>query len=113
MSTICEPVELVLRIDARLHRLVRVDTTARIIAEGMIGARVVDLKPGEADATPVAQRMPDRVTLGSDEDDYIITVTCDKDEQKHSHLVDAIKRLRPAVVKRLLQFDREFKNLQQ
>ncbi len=53
------------------------------------------------------------VTLGSDEDDYIITVTCDKDEQKHSHLVDAIKRLRPAVVKRLLQFDQEFKNLQQ
>ena len=50
-----EPVELVLRVDERLHHLVRVDTTARIIAEGMIGARVVDLKPGEADAKPVAE----------------------------------------------------------
>jgi phospholipid/cholesterol/gamma-HCH transport system substrate-binding protein len=50
-----EPVELVLRIDERLRRLVRDDTTARIIAEGMIGARVVDLKPGEPDASPVAE----------------------------------------------------------
>ncbi|MDR3621307.1 MAG: OmpA family protein [Paludisphaera borealis] len=50
-----EPVELVLRVDERLHHLVRADTTARIIAEGMIGARVVDLKPGEADASPVAE----------------------------------------------------------
>lgn len=53
------------------------------------------------------------VTLGSDEDDYIISVTCDKDEQKHSCLVEAIKGLRPAVVKRLLQFDQEFKTLHQ
>jgi len=51
------------------------------------------------------------VTLGSEEDDYITTVTCDKDEQKYSCLVEAIKRLRPAVVKRLLQFDEEFKTL--
>jgi phospholipid/cholesterol/gamma-HCH transport system substrate-binding protein len=50
-----EPVELILRVDERLHHLVRADTTARIIAEGMIGARVVDLKPGEADASPVAE----------------------------------------------------------
>ncbi|AMV36120.1 MlaD family protein [Planctomyces sp. SH-PL62] len=45
-----DPVELVLRIDETLHRLVREDTTARIAVEGMIGARVVDLKPGEPDA---------------------------------------------------------------
>ncbi|MDG3006803.1 MlaD family protein [Paludisphaera mucosa] len=45
-----DPVELVLRIDETLHRLVRQDTMARIVLEGMIGARVVDLKPGEPDA---------------------------------------------------------------
>lgn len=50
-----DPVELVLRIDDGLRRLVRQDTTARIAVEGMIGARVVDLKPGVADAPAVAE----------------------------------------------------------
>ncbi|WP_165073443.1 MlaD family protein [Paludisphaera rhizosphaerae] len=50
-----DPVELVLRIDENLHRLVREDTTARIALEGMIGARVVDLKPGLPDAPPAAE----------------------------------------------------------
>lgn len=49
-----EPVELVLRIDQRIRPLVRVDTVARIVSEGMIGARVVELKPGAADAQAVA-----------------------------------------------------------
>lgn len=49
-----DPVELVLRIDESLRRLVREDATARIVVEGMIGARVVDLKPGEPDAPAVA-----------------------------------------------------------
>lgn len=50
-----DPVELVLRIDEGLRRLVRQDTTARIAVEGMIGARVVDLKPGVADAPTVVE----------------------------------------------------------
>lgn len=48
-----DPVELTLRIDERIRPLVRVDTVARIISEGMIGARVVELKPGEVDAPAV------------------------------------------------------------
>ncbi len=48
-----DPVELVLRIDEKLRRLVRRDATARIVMEGMIGARVVDLKPGLPDAPAV------------------------------------------------------------
>jgi len=50
-----EPVELLLRIDERLRPLVRVDTVARIVSEGMIGARVVELKPGAVDAPAVAE----------------------------------------------------------
>jgi phospholipid/cholesterol/gamma-HCH transport system substrate-binding protein len=50
-----DPVELVLRIDETLRRLVREDATARIVVEGMIGARVVDLKPGLADAPGVVE----------------------------------------------------------
>ena len=50
-----DPVELVLRIDQKLHRLVRRDTTARIAVEGMIGARVVDLMPGLPDAPGVEE----------------------------------------------------------
>lgn len=50
-----DPVELVLRIDEKLHRLVREDATARIVMEGMIGARVVDLKPGLPDAPAASE----------------------------------------------------------
>jgi phospholipid/cholesterol/gamma-HCH transport system substrate-binding protein len=48
------PVELVLRIDERLRPLVRSDAVARIISEGLVGAKVVELTPGRADAPPVA-----------------------------------------------------------
>ena len=37
------PVELVLRIDERLRHLVRTDAVARIISEGLVGAKVVEL----------------------------------------------------------------------
>jgi phospholipid/cholesterol/gamma-HCH transport system substrate-binding protein len=47
------PVELILRIDRRLRPLVRTDAVARIISEGLVGAKVVELTPGRADA-PVA-----------------------------------------------------------
>jgi phospholipid/cholesterol/gamma-HCH transport system substrate-binding protein len=48
------PVELVLRIDERLRPLVRSDAVARIISEGLVGAKVVELTPGRPDAPPVA-----------------------------------------------------------
>jgi phospholipid/cholesterol/gamma-HCH transport system substrate-binding protein len=48
------PVELVLRIDQRLRRLVRTDTLARIVSEGLVGAKVVELTPGRADAPLLA-----------------------------------------------------------
>jgi phospholipid/cholesterol/gamma-HCH transport system substrate-binding protein len=48
------PVELVLRIDERLRRLVRTDAVARIVAEGLVGAKVVELTPGRPDAPPAA-----------------------------------------------------------
>lgn len=49
-----EAVELVLRVDERLRHLVRTDTVARILAEGMVGARVVELTPG-LPQTPLVQ----------------------------------------------------------
>ena len=45
-------VELILRLDQRLHSLVRSDAVARILAEGMVGARVVEITPGRPD-TPL------------------------------------------------------------
>jgi phospholipid/cholesterol/gamma-HCH transport system substrate-binding protein len=48
------PVELVMRIDERLRPLVRTDAVARIISEGLVGAKAVELTPGRPDAPPVA-----------------------------------------------------------
>ena len=50
-----EPVELLLRIDERLHHLVRADALARILSEGMVGVRVVELTPGEPDSPIVTE----------------------------------------------------------
>ena len=50
-----QPVELVLRIDERLRPLVRTDAVARIVSEGLVGAKVVELTPGRPDAPPVAE----------------------------------------------------------
>jgi phospholipid/cholesterol/gamma-HCH transport system substrate-binding protein len=50
-----DPVELRLRLDERLHPLVRSDATARIQTEGMVGAKVVEITPGKADAPVVAE----------------------------------------------------------
>ncbi len=50
-----EPVELVMRLDDRLRHLVRSDAIARILAEGMVGARVVEITPGRPDTPEVAE----------------------------------------------------------
>ena len=52
-------------------------------------------------------------TLGSDEEDYIMSVTSEKEEEKYSCLVDAVKGLQPVIAKLLLQFDSEIKTLEQ
>ena len=44
------PVELVLRIDARLRPLIRTDAVARIVSEGLVGAKAVEISPGRPDA---------------------------------------------------------------
>jgi phospholipid/cholesterol/gamma-HCH transport system substrate-binding protein len=48
------PVELILRLDERLRPLVRTDAVARIVSEGLVGAKVVELTPGRPDAPLVA-----------------------------------------------------------
>ena len=48
------PVELVLRIDERLRTLIRKDTVARIVSEGLVGAKAVELTPGRPDAPRIA-----------------------------------------------------------
>lgn len=50
-----QPVELVLRVDERLRHLVRTDAVARIVSEGMVGAKVVEVSPGRRDAPPVTE----------------------------------------------------------
>jgi phospholipid/cholesterol/gamma-HCH transport system substrate-binding protein len=50
-----QPVELVLRLDERLRHLVRSDAVARILAEGMVGGRVVEITPGKPEAPLVAE----------------------------------------------------------
>jgi phospholipid/cholesterol/gamma-HCH transport system substrate-binding protein len=50
-----QPVELVLRVDERLRHLVRTDAVARIVSEGLVGAKVVELSPGRPDAPALAQ----------------------------------------------------------
>ncbi len=49
------PVELVLRVDERLRGLVRTDAVARIVSEGLVGAKLVELTPGKATSPQVAE----------------------------------------------------------
>jgi phospholipid/cholesterol/gamma-HCH transport system substrate-binding protein len=49
-----QPVTLVLRLDARLRGLVRADAVARVVSEGVVGARVVEIVPGRPDAPALA-----------------------------------------------------------
>ncbi|QDV32632.1 MlaD family protein [Tautonia plasticadhaerens] len=49
------PVRLVLRVDARLRPLIRTDAEARIVTQGVVGARVVEISPG----SPGAEVLPE------------------------------------------------------
>lgn len=49
------PVVLVLRLDERLRHLVRADATARIAAQGVVGAKVVEIVPGRPEAPPLPE----------------------------------------------------------
>lgn len=44
------PVRLVFRVDETLRKLVRSDALARIVTEGVVGAKVVEIVPGRPDA---------------------------------------------------------------
>jgi phospholipid/cholesterol/gamma-HCH transport system substrate-binding protein len=48
-----EPVTLVLRIDERLRPLVRSDALARVVTEGVVGSKLVEIVPGRPDAPPL------------------------------------------------------------
>lgn len=49
-----EPVILRFRIDERLRHLVRSDALVRIVPQGVIGVKVIEIIPGRADAPPLA-----------------------------------------------------------
>jgi phospholipid/cholesterol/gamma-HCH transport system substrate-binding protein len=46
-------VRLVFRVDERLRHLVRSDATARIVTDGVVGAKVVEIAPGRPGAPPL------------------------------------------------------------
>jgi len=48
------PVVLRFRLDERLHPLVRTDARARIVPQGVVGAKVVEIVPGRANAPALA-----------------------------------------------------------
>ena len=48
------PVILTFRLDERLRPLIRADTVAKIVLQGVIGSKVVELVPGKPDAPPLA-----------------------------------------------------------
>ena len=47
------PVVLTFRLDERLRPLIRSDTVAKIVLQGVIGSKVVELVPGKPDAPPL------------------------------------------------------------
>lgn len=49
-----QPVRLVFRLDERLRPLVRSDALARIVTEGVVGSKVVEIVPGRSQAPPLA-----------------------------------------------------------
>jgi phospholipid/cholesterol/gamma-HCH transport system substrate-binding protein len=57
-----KPVTLVMRIDARLRPLVRSDAVARIVSQGVVGAKVVEIAPG----LPDAPALPDAGALSTE-----------------------------------------------
>lgn len=48
-----QPVGLLLRVDGRLRGMIRADATARIMTEGVVGAKVLEIVPGAPDAPPL------------------------------------------------------------
>lgn len=44
------PVRVVMRLDARLHPLLRTDAVARITSQGVVGSRLIEIEPGSPGA---------------------------------------------------------------
>ncbi len=57
-----QPVALVLRINAQLRPLIRKDAKARVTSDGVVGSKIVDLKPGLPNAPP----LPDNDRINSE-----------------------------------------------
>ncbi|WP_435006253.1 MlaD family protein [Tundrisphaera lichenicola] len=49
------PVVLRLRLDHRLHSLIRSDATARIVPQSIVGAKIVEIVPGLPDSPPLVE----------------------------------------------------------
>jgi phospholipid/cholesterol/gamma-HCH transport system substrate-binding protein len=48
-----KPIQVVLKIDARLHPLIRSDAIASIATNGVVGPKIVEIIPGSPDAPPL------------------------------------------------------------
>ena len=49
------PVELVFRLDEKLRHLIRSDATAKIMSQGFVGLKIVEIAPGIASTPPIAE----------------------------------------------------------
>jgi phospholipid/cholesterol/gamma-HCH transport system substrate-binding protein len=48
-----DPVGVMLRLDAKLKPLIRADAIARVVTQGVVGAKVIEITPGQPDAPPL------------------------------------------------------------
>ncbi|GIW82769.1 MAG: hypothetical protein KatS3mg105_4576 [Gemmatales bacterium] len=81
-----EQVVLTLKIDEKLRPLVRSDASARIVAEGMVGGKVIEIDPGTSDAEVVADGQLIASRKSNDVTDVLLGV--------HSTVAEANRTLR-------------------
>jgi hypothetical protein len=64
-------VQLTLRLDGRLGSLVRADACARIVPEGLVGGKVIEIDPGSETSAPVREGTPIASQPSSDVGDVL------------------------------------------
>jgi phospholipid/cholesterol/gamma-HCH transport system substrate-binding protein len=67
-------ITLVLRLKGSLRNFVREDATAQIMAEGMVGGKVIEIEPGSDDQSPVADNATIKTKPSSDVSDLLAKV---------------------------------------
>jgi phospholipid/cholesterol/gamma-HCH transport system substrate-binding protein len=67
-------VTLILRLKGSLRDFVRQDASAQIVAEGMVGGKVIEIEPGSDDQEPVADNATIRTKASSDVSDLLAKV---------------------------------------